>query len=270
MATWTKAPKVPFGEIPERVPLGPDPLVRVVAQVRFAPVLSVREQGFVAPFQEAIRHSYPQVEKEMQQQVAPGAGGALQVAESVRWRFSDAKHNWQVTLSEDFVALGCNDYSNRADFLSRLTQTLGAVGNHVRPVLTSRVGVRYTDRLSEPDDLKELREFVRPELLGLASAKPGEGAAVSELTQAEFNMDQVRLRGRWGHLPPGATHDPSIEGVESPSWILDLDAYTEITAPFNPQSCAAEAEAERYAGIVYTFFRWAVSDEFLAAHGAEL
>ncbi|MCY3643991.1 MAG: TIGR04255 family protein [Acidimicrobiaceae bacterium] len=268
MATWTKAPKSPFGEIPERIPLDPDPLVRVVAQVRFARVLSVREQSFVAPFQEAIRHSYPLVEKETQEVVAPGAGGALQVAESVLWRFSDAVHNWKVTLSEDFVALDCNDYSNRTDFLFRLGQTLGAVDSHVGPVLTSRVGVRYTDRLSDPDKLEQLPEFVRPELLGMANAELGTGEAVSELTQAEFVMGQVRLRGRWGHLPPGATHDVSIEAVESPSWVLDLDAFTETTTPFDQRLCAAEAG--QYAGIVYGFFRWAISDEFLAAHGAEL
>lgn len=262
------APKTPFGAIPERIPLDPDPLVRVVAQVRFAPVLSVREQSFVAPFQEAIRHSYPLVEKEMQQQVAPGAGGALQVAESVQWRFSDAEHNWQVTLSENFVSLACGDYSDRADFLSRLAETLGAVGEHVRPVLTSRVGVRYTDRLSGPEKLVQLPEFVRSELLGLASAELGEGEAVNELTQAEFSTGQVSLRGRWGHLPPGATHDASIEAVASPSWVLDLDAFTEVTVPFDQRVCTAEAE--RYAGIVYGFFRWAVSDGFLEAHGATL
>lgn len=233
----------------------------------FARVLSVREQSFVAPFQEAIRHSYPLVEKETQELVAPGLGGALQVAESVCWRFSDAEHNWQVTLSEDFVALSCNDYSDRADFLSRLAEALGAVGDHVKPVLTSRVGVRYIDRLSEPSKLERLPEFVRPELLGLVNATLGEGEAVSELTQAEFTKDRVRLRGRWGHLPAGAVYDASIEGVQGPSWILDLDAFTELTRPFDQKFCAEEAE--RYAGIVYCFFRWAVSDEFLTAHGAE-
>lgn len=268
MPTWTKAPATPFGEIPERIPLDPDPLVRVVAQVRFAPVLSVQEQGFVAPFQEAIRHAYPLVEKEMQQQVAPGARGELQVAESVHWRFSDAEHNWQVTLSENFVSLDCGDYSDREDFLSRLTETLDAVGDHVRPVLTSRVGVRYTDRLADSEQLARLTEFVRPALLGLADAELGDGEVTSELTQAEFNTDSVTLRGRWGHLPPEATHDASIEPVASPSWIMDLDAYTAVTAPFDPRVCAVEAE--RYAGIVYGFFRWAVSDEFLVAHGAAL
>lgn len=268
MATWTKAPATPFGEIPERIPLDPDPLVRVVAQVRFAPVLSVQEQSFVAPFQEAIRNAFPLVEKETQQQVAPGARGELQLAESVLWRFSDADHNWQVTLSENFVSLDCGDYSDREDFLSRLTDTLDAVGDHVRPVLTSRVGVRYTDRLTEPHQLEQLPDFVRPELLGLANAELGDGRVTSELTQAEFSTDNMTLRGRWGHLPPDATHDASIESVAGPSWILDLDAYTAVTAPFDPRACAAEAE--RYAGIVYGFFRWAVSDEFLVAHGAAL
>ena len=81
-------------------------------------------------------------------------------------------------------------------------------------------------------------------------------------------MGDVHLRGHWGHLPSGATHDLSIDGVEHPSWVLDLDAYTETTVPFDPQFCASETE--RYVGIVYGFFRWAVSDEFLTAHGAEL
>lgn len=268
MPTWTQAPTMPFGVIPERIPLDPDPLVRVVAQVRFAPVLSVREQSFVAPFQETIRHSYPLVEKEMQQQVAPGAGGALHVAESVLWRFSDAGRNWKVTLSENFVSLDCSDYSDREDFLSRLTETLDAVGDHVRPVLTSRVGVRYTDRLCGAELLARLPDFVRPELLGLGNAALGDGAVVSELTQADFSTDNVSLRGRWGHLPPSATHDESIDGVDTASWILDLDAFTALTVPFDSKICAAEAE--RYAGIVYGFFRWAVSDEFLVAHGADL
>jgi len=268
MANWSKSPATPFGAVPDRIQLDPDPLVRVVAQVRFAPVLSVREQGFVAPFQEAIRGTYPLANKEMQQQVAPGAQGMLQVAESVLWRFSDASDTWQVTLSEDFVSLDCSDYTDREDFMGRLRATLDALGTHIRPVLSSRVGVRYTDRLSDPAMLDQLREFIRPELLGLASAELGDGDAVSELTQAEFLTDQVSLRGRWGHLPSNASHDASIDPIEAPSWVLDLDVFTGATTPFDASQCAAEAE--RYASIVYGFFRWAVSDEFLEAHGVNL
>lgn len=266
MPTWTRAPRTPFGVSPERILLAADPLVRVLAQIRFSPVLSIREQSFVAPFQEEIRHTYPLVGKEMQQHVAQGVGGELTLGEAVLWRFSDAERNWQVTLAQDFVALDCSNYSDRTDFVRRLGETLHAVGAHVRPVLTNRVGVRYTNRLSGMEKIDQLPNFVRPALLGMASAELGAGEAVNELTQAEFTTNAVNLQGRWGHLPATATHDPSIKALDQLSWILDLDAYIAVTTPFDPEMCAAEAE--RFAGIVYGFFRWAVSDEFLVAHGA--
>jgi len=267
MATWTKAPATPFGPSPERILLGSDPLVRVLAQIRFAPVLSIREQSFVAPFQEAIRHAYPLVQQETQQHVAPGVGGELQIGEAVLWRFADAAGNWQVTLAQDFVALSCDDYSNRTDFIDRLREALRAVGAQVQPALTGRVGVRYTNRLSDVEKLDRLSDLVRPSLLGAANADLGAGTAATELTQAEFTTNSVSLNGRWGHLPAGVTHDPTIEALDRPSWVLDLDAYSASPAPFDPEGCADEAE--RFASIVYGFFRWAVSDEFLEAHGAQ-
>jgi len=266
MSSWSKSPSTPFGSVPERVPLDPDPLVSVAAQVRFTPVFSVRDQGFVAAFQEAIRRDYPLTEKRTPQQVAPGAGGLVEVADSVLWIFSDSEGNWQVVLSENFVTLRCSSYSDREDFLSRLRAVLDAVGAHVQPVLANRVGVQYTDRLSGEERLTRLPEFIRPELLGLGNAELGKGEVLAELTQAELSVDEMRLRGRWGHLPPKRTLDASIEALDFPSWVLDLDAFTESKRPFDPSECAEEVE--RYTDVVYGFFRWAVSEEFLASHGA--
>jgi hypothetical protein len=44
---------------PPEVPLINAPLVRVIAQVRFPPILSIEQQAFVGSFQEAIRAEYP-------------------------------------------------------------------------------------------------------------------------------------------------------------------------------------------------------------------
>lgn len=44
---------------PPEVPLKSAPLIRVIAQVRFPPILSIEKQEFVASFQEAIRDKYP-------------------------------------------------------------------------------------------------------------------------------------------------------------------------------------------------------------------
>jgi uncharacterized protein (TIGR04255 family) len=73
---------------------------------------------------------------------------------------------------------------------------------------------------------------------------------------------------RWGHLPPGVTTDPAaIEPVDEPSWILDLDVFTDDSAPFAVD--AVLADAQRFADRVYTFFRWAVTNDFLRRYGGE-
>ena len=160
------------------------------------------------------------------------------------------------------------DYYLAADVLERLRKALDAVGRHIRPVLTRRVGVRYVNRLSGVEMTGQLPLFIRSELLGLASAELGNGEVLSELTEAAFVTDAVSLRGRWGHLPANATYEATIDPIDKPSWLLDLDAYTAATTPFDAQLCAEEAE--RYTAIVHGFFRWAVSDQFLEAHEATI
>ena len=98
------------------------------------------------------------------------------------------------------------------------------------------------------EKIDQLPDFVRPALLGMASAELCAGEAVNELTQAQFTTNAVKLQGRWGHLPANAAHDPSIEALDHPSWILDLDAYTagdalrralEVPAPRGPTGASA-------------------------------
>ena len=265
MPSWWRAPLSPFSSEVDSVPLQPDPIVMVVAQVQFTPVLSVREQSFVAGFQEAIRRRYPLLHREVRQQAGHSRPGGAQTPESVIWRFSDVSDTWRVSLSEGFVSLDCSDYSHRMEFRDRFRKALDAVGAHIRPVLASRVGVRYTNRLSGPA-FERLTDFIRPELLGLVGADFKRGKIISQLTEAEFSAEDVSLRGRWGCVLPHTTPDPSIPASEEPSWLLDLDAFLESVSPFDAASCAREAEF--YAATVYRFFRWAVSDEFLEAYAA--
>lgn len=267
MPTWDRAPSEPFGAQVKSIQLASDAIVSTVAQVRFAPVLRIGEQAFVAPFQDAIRTHYPLAQKEIQQQVAPGAEGDLVIAESVVWRFTDLTDSWQVTLSEEFVALSCSDYSNRTDFMARFRQVLEAIADHIKPVVSVRIGIRYIDRIDDAVLIDQLPNMVRPALLGFAGTSLGSALLESQLAQADFVVDGVSFRGRWGQLPAGATHEPTVVPTANPSWLLDLDAFTGSMVPFDANGCAQETE--RYAAIIYGFFRWAVSDQFLEAHGAE-
>ncbi len=51
-------------EVPDEVPLPNAPLARVLAQIRFPPILSIRKADSVADFQEALRTEYPNLRRD--------------------------------------------------------------------------------------------------------------------------------------------------------------------------------------------------------------
>ena len=65
------------------------------------------------------------------------------------------------------------DGGSRMGGASPRFNALDAVGRHIRPVLTRRVGVRYVNRLSGVEMTGRLPQFIRSELLGLADAVRG-------------------------------------------------------------------------------------------------
>ena len=65
------------------------------------------------------------------------------------------------------------------------------------------------------------------------------------------------------------TFDPySIEAINEPSWILDLDMSSTKEQSFNIDSLMQKANS--FAARLYTFFRWVVNDEFLRRYGGEV
>lgn len=262
--------ETPFGPPVPEVPLPRSPLAFVVAQVRFERIASIGSEDFIAGFQEAIRDVYPIMRPEQQASVRFGPDGQITTAESGHlWRFDERPEGWQVTLAPEFVALATSRYTRRRDFLDRLTTVLTAAQKELRVRFCERVGVRYVDRVTDGTLLARLAELVRPEVLGTAATPAGNGAElVHAFSDTTYQLpDGLDIHGRWGVLPEMATFDPAIMPVQARSWVLDLDAFTREPVPFEPAVIVARAEAgcER----IYRFFRWAVNDAFLVAHGGQ-
>ena len=260
--------KDPFTDPPPvEVPLANAPLVRVIAQLRFPLVASIEQRDFVAPFQEAIRASYPILRQEQTQQLLFGAN----IAPSIRsagtaWRFGSEDGYWRVSLTSDFLALETTKYKSRSDFLERLQVVVAALAARVDPKLLDRLGIRYIDRISG-DALAEIGKLVRPEVRGLAGT-PAANAVSHSITETVFAKDDVQALVRWGQLPPHVTVDPAaIEPSDAPSWILDLDMFSAKSVPFSVEGVITDAR--RYMERLYTFFRWAVTPEFLKHFGGK-
>ena len=255
--------------LPAEVPLPNAPLVRVIAQVRFPPVLSIEKRDFVAPFQEAIRARYPILRAEQTRGVLLGAQGSVPMPPAVTWRFTGLDEKWRVSLATDFAAIETTAYESRSDLLARLEEVIRALEAHVAPKMVDRLGVRYIDRIKGAA-VNNIGRLVRPEILGVAGTAAAQHASHA-LSEAVFSLPDQRsqMRARWGILPPNATVDPSaIEPIEEPSWILDLDIFSSESRPF--ESSAILSDARVYAERTYSFFRWVVTDEFLRFFGGNV
>lgn len=253
---------------PEEVQLRDAPLVRVIAQVRFPLILSIEKADFVAPFQEAIRGIYPILRQEVAQGILVGAQWIASDRKLAAWRFADGEEAWHVSLAPGFLALESTAYTSRAEFLDRFGVAIAALHEHVKPGVVQRLGLRYIDRVTG-QALDDIRQLVRPEMLGVIGVPPGSSARQA-LSEALFDVPERReqLLARWGLLPARSTIDPAgLEAIDEPSWVLDIDMFSTAQREFEP--AAIVADARHYAERLYTFFRWVVTAEFLKRYGGE-
>lgn len=245
------------------------PLIAVLSQIMFGSLLAISKEEEVAKFQESIREKYPilKAEKVRSSTLDVNAGSVVSTAEHTVWRFSDPEDIWRVSLSQEFVSLETKKYSTRSEFIQRLTEILLSVETHFKPSLITRVGVRYIDRI-KGDALKDITNLVNPFFLGLLNSDLG-GTLDASVSEALFNFGSQKIFSRWGLLPPGTTIDPNlVRPIKEKSWILDIDASSAAAKSWNHTLLVQEIG--ELSDLIYKFFRWSVTSEFLKHYGGKL
>ena len=259
----------------QEVPLREAPLERVIAQVRFPPILAIRNPDKAAVMQEGLRATYPHLNQDHVQGVEISGDQTPNVRQELIWRLADRETNpdWRVSLGVNFVALETSAYDSRADFLDRLRSVVSTLEQTFNPASASRFGLRYIDRLTD-EAFNHIHELIRPEMLGIIypseNSRLGLGESVFHLlTDAQFQaQDGAKIQGRWGKVPKNATYDPNaLEPVPGPSWVLDLDMFTTDSRTFSSEDLVTTARD--FAECLYGLFREMVTPEFLAYHGGK-
>lgn len=132
----------------ERVIYKRNPLVEVVCQLRFPPILKISHQEPVE-FQDTIRFKYPLFETTRAQfpseisQVVQQLGLPLQ--SDVAYNFKSEDQRWSLSLTKDFIALTTSSYERYEQFKQRLEEALGIFEDIYKPSFYTRVGLRYQD-----------------------------------------------------------------------------------------------------------------------------
>jgi uncharacterized protein (TIGR04255 family) len=254
---------------PPEVPLKDTPLVRVIAQLRFPPILSIEDTKFVASFQEAIREEYPILQPVQAQNLIFNSENAVSSSTSTTWCFSDVDRIWRISLANNAVTIDTTKYVSRKEFLSRLEKLLNLLDERFQLSQIERFGMRYIDRVSG-QNLHEITSLIKPEMAGIISSDLQEYMQ-QILHESVFVLpvEEALIAARWGIVPRNVTFDPySIEAINEPSWILDLDMSSTKEQSFNIDSLMQKANS--FAARLYTFFRWVVNDEFLRRYGGEV
>ena len=253
------------------------PLERVISEIRFGTILGIRNPERVVVFHEMLNGLYPYLNKEIVQSIKLfGSNETEDIHNNIIWRITDYSKNpqWKVSLGEDFVALETTKYTNRNDFIDRLSKVLKAVESTFAPPEAIRLGLRYIDRLTD-EAVDSITDFLQPELLGIYQPagklnKLLNSSVISQISEVQFYVSEnSRLNARWGLVPINSTDgNNTIKALNEPSWVIDLDMITNQTIPFISNDLV-EVTAE-FSENIYGLFRQMVTEDFIRYYGGEV
>lgn len=235
------------------------PLLVVLTQIRFPPVLSLLAEPGVVGFQEAIREDYPRMVKIDESGLRLGPSGVQTERHAPVWKFTSdgGDDDWAVSLSVDFVSFETPKYTHAADFVGRFDRVLDALDRTVHPAPSTRIGLRKVNDIKAPvTDASSWREFLHPSLVGVAAEEPVAPFVLNTLSH-------VRLRDENGD-ELAIYH--GVVGDDLGQYRLDLDYYSERPLAIRALSELSEL-LRTFAASETQFFMWAMDPEFRETFG---
>jgi uncharacterized protein (TIGR04255 family) len=243
-------------------------IAQVLCQVQFSPVLRLRQEDAVIPFQDAVRERYPEFRGEQGMSIILTPQGPItQQREAEKlWRFRNKDEGYSITLATNFVALETWRYADINDLCERLREALTLVEENYHPAKTTRVGLRFINeiRFNKNEIPDGVLSAFNPQLLGVLGAKEFAGAADEARASVELHDGDDHFTVRHGlERQGGTTVDPSLsehQSLDKPFYLLDMDAFSEAEMMFSPDGI--DERVRLYNDQVRSFFAWAVKEDF--------
>jgi uncharacterized protein (TIGR04255 family) len=153
----------------ERVIYVRNPLVEVIAAVRFPPVLGLLQEP-PSEFQRIFAKEYPLAEfAHSISAVLPGSPQPEKVNLSRTYSFLTPDKSWRINIESNLLALTCQKYTEWRDFRARFAVILNDFFRVYGVGLVTRVGLRYKDVINKAAlglDGATWRELIEPPVLG--------------------------------------------------------------------------------------------------------
>jgi uncharacterized protein (TIGR04255 family) len=231
------------------------PLKAMLGQVRFPTILRIADLTFLAKFQDAIRHEFPDFRQEQQITLVVGPQGPQAPSLQQAFRFTTADHAWSFLLTPDAVTVEADvssGYASYEQFAVKFRLIWSSIQEHFAPDSILRQGLRYVDHLEADLAGGDWEPLINADLLG-----PLVKRFAATLTQA---VSEVRLDRDDGVLVFKHGVLPLAPGTPA-GYLLDFDYFMEQAGDASPDAIMSRFDA--YHDFLYRFFRWCVTDTAL-------
>ena len=213
----------------ERVIYERNPLIEVVCQLRFPPILKISHQEPVK-FQEEIRSQYPLFETN-KVNVPPEIlditqNFNLSLPQDTSYNFKSEDKKWSLSITKDFIALTTSSYERYEQFKERLEAALSIFERIYEPSFYTRIGLRYRNLIIRSKLETQGKSW--SELIANHIASELHNSDLSPAIQAVMKELTLKIEGKKVNFKHGlVTVKNSQGGEEETAYLFDADFYTE-------------------------------------------
>ena len=230
-------PSLPPFPDSERVVYRRNPLVAVICQLRFPPILRITTE-VPAAFQEQIRKEFPLFSEnapEIGIEGPPGmpvppallelVKGSIPKGQRVGYDFKSADGTWKVRLTRDFLSLSTNQYTRWEEFQKNLEGPLKALEQTYSPAFFTRVGLRSQDLIRRSQlgfsEATKWSTLIQPHIAGVYAVPELENAVKESMGQLLLTFPEFKGKVRMNY---GIAQ---VVGSPEDCFLIDSDYYTE-------------------------------------------
>lgn len=236
-----------------------NPLIEVVCQLRFPPILKISHQEPVE-FQDEIRFQYPLFEATKAQlpseisKIVQQFGLPLQ--SDTTYSFKSEDQRWNLSIAKDFIALNTSSYERYEQFKQRLEEALEVFERTYKPSFYTRVGLRYQDLIVRSKLGIEDKDW--SELIAKRIASELHDPEISSSIQTIVKNLILKTESGQINLNHGLVNvKESQESSEEIAYLFDADFYTEQKIEGNGDVWNVLNQFNQSAGRL---FRWSITD----------
>lgn len=246
------------------VPLSKQPLALVLIQLRYSPILNLKE--YIPAIQDRFRKiGFPSVQVKNVKKLEISPSG-LMPTDMWQWKFEAQDSRSSIIVDEDQILLQTTNYHSFEEFIEQyftILQSFLAVTEHDSFGNALRIGLRYIDQVTLQSDTDTIDSYLRSPLRGMVS--PFFKNMLKQYTHIEVGKTELRS-GQNGTLSIRVLRN--VEGLDLPSdlyqeaplrlrkidvkkdfALIDMDHGCEQPFPYNQAGIPVQQLEELYFGL---------------------